>query len=92
VVHAACTNASGVSLSEADRVLATSSGGTWDATLALSSDGVKDISEAMDGTDQLSGTALSLLTKEKELRELSWDPGSPQDNAELDMVEDLLTD
>ena len=81
-----------MSLSEADRVLATSSGGTWDATLALSSDGVKDISEAKDGSDQLSGTTISLLTKEKELGELSWDPGSPRDGAELNMVKDLLTD
>ena len=31
----------------------------------------------------------SLLTKEKELGELSWDLGIPQDGVELDMIEDL---
>ena len=47
--------------------------------------------EARDGSELLSDGTVSLSTKEKELGEFSWDPGSPRGGVdELDMVEDLL--
>ena len=46
--------------------------------------------EARDGSELLSDGTVSLSTKEKELGEFSWDPGSPRGGVdELDMVEDL---
>ena len=57
-------------------------GRTWDKMLALLSNGIGDCVEAKDGSDQLSGATLTLLIKEKELRELSWDLGAPWDGVE----------
>ena len=74
-------NATGESLSTTGR--------TWNKMLALSSDGIRDCVEAKDGSDQLSGATVSLSTKEKELREISWDLGVPWDGLELDVIKDL---